>query len=412
MKIVQMKYSFLLGFLCLFTGLGTAQKADFQYQIPLSGIQADWHRIELPESVFAHSKSDLSDLRIIGTKADGSTVEAPYILRVSKSTTASEQRPFRTLNQSSNGKGYFYTFALGNTAVTNKIHLSISDKNYDWRIRLEGTNDQNEWFTIVDDYRIFGFQNGQVRYHFSDIFFPESQYKFYRLFVPSKEKPKDLKAELSFLKENAGIFHKIPIQNLQKNVDAKKKMSILDFDIASTFPISKFQIHIADNIDYVRRMNITGLTPQILNKNQKPFYRDILSGTLTSLEKNEFSIRPMPLEHGRIHIWNQDNQPLNIDSISLFGPLHYLEVRFAENADYALCFGNEVLRQPRYDIVNFQEHIPAELASLSLGTLQGATTAEAPTAALFQHKGWLWGIMLLIIGILGWFSVRMLSAND
>ena len=75
-----------------------------------------------------------------------------------------------------------------------------------------------------------------------------------------------------------------------------------------------------------------------------------------------------------------------------------------------MFYGNEKALRPRYDIDHFQNKIPAELTNLTLGKEQilKGERSEVATKPLFQSKIWLWFVMVVIIGLLGWFSLKMI----
>ena len=39
-------------------------------------------------------------------------------------------------------------------------------------------------------------------------------------------------------------------------------------------------------------------------------------------------------------------------------------------------------------------------------------TKSGVTEPLFMSKAWLWGIMTLIIGLLGWFTIKMMKKKE
>ena len=86
--------------------------------------------------------------------------------------------------------------------------------------------------------------------------------------------------------------------------------------------------------------------------------------------------------------------------------------RFTKEADYFLVFGNKNARKSNYDIARFRENIPANLTSLTLDKMQRIEKiAQQKKEPLFKNKLWLYGIMGLIILLLGWFSLKMIKSG-
>jgi hypothetical protein len=86
-----------------------------------------------------------------------------------------------------------------------------------------------------------------------------------------------------------------------------------------------------------------------------------------------------------------------------------LVARFTEPARYFLAYGNRHAGVPRYDIERFAANIPDVLQPLELGAEQALAKPEAAaTSPLFKNKAWLWALMVVVIVVLGWFTVSMM----
>ena len=84
-----------------------------------------------------------------------------------------------------------------------------------------------------------------------------------------------------------------------------------------------------------------------------------------------------------------------------------------EDANYFLVYGNKNAQKPTFDIINFADKIPENLKELSIGDeIAIDKKAEIKTKPLFENKYWLWGIMFVIIALLGWFSLKMMKKED
>ena len=72
------------------------------------------------------------------------------------------------------------------------------------------------------------------------------------------------------------------------------------------------------------------------------------------------------------------------------------------------------ISKPNYDILEFHERIPENIAELKLGDekqiLKDTNTGRK--TPLFQRKVWLWAIMAVIILVLGWFSLKMIRPRS
>jgi len=75
-----------------------------------------------------------------------------------------------------------------------------------------------------------------------------------------------------------------------------------------------------------------------------------------------------------------------------------------------LTYGNKKARRPNYDIARFTDKIPENLKALTLGPeVIIAKKKVDEIQPIFENKIWLWAIMALVIGLLGWFTLRMMK---
>ena len=77
-----------------------------------------------------------------------------------------------------------------------------------------------------------------------------------------------------------------------------------------------------------------------------------------------------------------------------------------------MTYGRKNAKRPRYDIGKFTNKIPQNLSSLTLAAAQVIPKKNTPvTKPFFENKLWLWGLMVGIILVLGWFTMKMLREN-
>lgn len=385
---------------------GQMNKYGFKRELP--GINAQWHKIILPNKIFSKVKADLSDIRIFGINTSHDTIEAPYVLRESKETTIEKVAAFSIINQSKNGKGYHYTLALNTTEPINQIELAFKQLNFDWRISLEGSLLQNEWFSILEDYRILSIHNGQTDFHFTSLLFPKSNYTFYRLLIKTKTDPQLLSANIFLNETVAGNYRNYAVQSMQ--VENQNKQTTIAIGLEQAVPISRVKIHCKDSIDYYRHVSIQYLTDSFKTQKEWQYnYATLASGTINSFEKNKFTFANTTTQRLQIIIDNQDNRPLQIDSVFVEGNTYDLITRFDEPAQYFFTYGNNLASKPQYDIENFAEKIPAQLNVLELGEEIAIDKVSTPQKEpLFKNKVWLWVIMALIILVLSGFTISMM----
>ena len=360
--------------------------------------------------MFGKVSSDLSDIRIYGLTEKNDTLEAPYILKLATEKTSLKELAFNLVNESKNDRGYYFTFEVPSENAVNQIQLEFNQQNFDWRLALEGSHDQQEWFSIIDNYRILSIKNDLTDYQFTKVQFPNSRYRYFRLRVDSDKKPKLIAAKMSLNETMEGNFRNYPIHSIKMEDKRQNKQAIIYIELKSTVPVCRLKIQVRDQFDYYRPVSIQYLSDSIkTEQGWKYTYSTLTSGMLNSIEKNEFKFNSTLLRELKVIIENQDNESLEIDSVVVDGYVHELIVRCVAPATYYLTYGNKKAAKPHYDINRFAANIPTVLTPLTLGEEQSIEKKAVKTAApLFQNKVWLWAIMILIISLLGWFALRMM----
>lgn len=390
------------------------QMDQYRAKRKLTGITAEWHRLVLPDLLFQHLNDGLSDLRIYGITENKDTVEASYLLERKEDEWTTEMIDFKLINQSKTSDGFYYTFELSGETEVNEIKINFSESNFDWRLNLEGSQDQKAWFTIEEDYRILSIENELTNYRFTDLVFPLSKYSYYRILVKSKTDPGLISASVSMNKTLSGNYRKYGVTSTQISADKTNKQTLIDVDLRDLVPVSKIKVWTSSPFDFYRPITLKCLSDSV--KTEKGWvytYQTLTSGILSSIENNNYSFQGTKLKKIQIAIDNGDNPELKIDSVSVYGFVHELKIRFTEDADYYLVYGSPTASNPNYDITHFQNDIPVNLSELVLGDeelIEKITTP--PTEPLFKNKMWLWVIMGIVILVLGWFSLSMLKKKS
>lgn len=387
------------------------QMNGYEFKREIGQIKDQWNAIELPDNIYNKVNLDLSDIRIYGITSKKDTIEAPYIFAKNEETLSETDVEFKLINQSKNDKGYYFTFQSPSENVINQLIMNFEQTNFDWRIKLEGSQNQLNWFTIVDNYRILSIKNSLTNYQFNKISFPNSKYSYYRVCISANEKPRLKSAKMTLFETNHGFLKKYNIKHKQTTEDKKRKQTVIDLELEMSVPVNKIKIGVKDKMDYYRPILIEYLTDSF--KTDKSWYFDYeqleSASTLSSIDKQEFNVSHCISNRLRITIDNYDNQPLKFDSFQIFGYQTILITRIIEPASYFLCYGKKDSQKPNYDIEQFSSKISSIAAKTLLNKEEFINPNKAVKEPLFINKAWLWGIMTLIILLLGWFTLKMMK---
>jgi hypothetical protein len=410
MKLKDKISAFLLILFCSFS---YGQLDQYNYKRELQGIKSTWHKVVLPEEIFGKVTPNLADIRIYGITAAKDTIEASYLLKLKIEKIVAKDVNFRFLNTTQNENGYYFTLEVPTEDTVNQLKLDFNKQNFDWKLTLEGSQDQQEWFTVVDDYRILSIKNAETDYQFTKITFPSTKFRFFRLLVKSEENPELINVKATYNEVKNGNFVDYDVTNIKTIQEKKAQRTVLEIDLKSTVALNSIQIKVKDTFDYYRPVSIQYIADSVKTEQGWNYlYENLASATLSSIEKNEFKFESTILKKLKISISNQDNEPLNIESIAVKGTIHELLVRFTEPAAYFLTYGNKKATKPTYDIERFVSKVPEILTVLTLGNEQKIDKKDTTKVPLFKNKIWLWLLMGIIILVLGWFSIKMMNKKS
>lgn len=403
-----------VAFLIFSPSLLMAQMNEYNYYRELGDPSEQWHKIELPPALDQHLSKEMFDLRVFGITTSGDTVEAPYLMEVANKVETRIQVSYNVLNSSYTDDTRFYTLDLGSKQAINELELFFGESNFDWDISVEGSDNQQQWFTIIEDYRILSISNHSTSFRYTTVSIPSSNYRYYRLSIPASEDPLFRNAQVSEFNKKEAKFHNFSTKITSNEVDKEMKKTVVKAKTSSPQIINTIQLEVEDSIDFYRQLTIKAITDSV--KTEKGWvyqYRTIGGGVLNSFDDQRFEVGHVKAQELVFEIANQDNAPLTISNAMTFGLKRELRVRFDQPATYYLVYGNPNPRVPRYDLQNFKNRIPTSMSALSLG--EEMTIAHDPIenpSPLFENKMWLWIVMGVVIVILGWFSISMLKGGE
>ncbi|MGY3053514.1 hypothetical protein ACVWYG_001714 [Pedobacter sp. UYEF25] len=395
----------------LFIAVGLfAQTGAFKFKRDVGKVNQTWQRLALPNSLFANAKPNLADLRIFGISKND-TLEVPYLIKTLDDQVTSSEISLKTINISNNVDGFFYTFEVPSKAAINELHLNFEQKNFDWKVNLEGSNDNKKWFTILKNYRILSIENTSTKYVFTSLKFPESKFLYFRLAVKADKQPNLNNAEIYKIDTVKGVYHAVETRSYQIKNDKITQETIANISFENPIPVSYLRVNVARKFDFYRPIKIEYATDSFkTDKGINYNYALLAEGTLSSLEELTFNFKNTLATRLRVTVLNNDNAPLTFKNFEIKGNNYEILARFDnQNINYALYYGNTKSAAPNYDLDKFKSKIPLEPPIVNLGNEQQNPTFTTHTEQpLFEKKAWLWVLMAAIIAILGWFSFKML----
>lgn len=393
----------------LAAGDGWSQDKGFNFKRKLNGpAEEGWYSIPIPAEVFQGLSRDLTDLRIYQLKASD-TLEVQYLLKILHDEVIEADVELPVFNKSKKDGKLFLTVELKKDQKVNRLDLEFEETNFNGFVQLEGSADGKEWFSVDSLQRILSIQKDAIDFKATTLSFPLSHYRYLRIRIEA-DQPLTFRSA-SFKKRETKYGVRTTPSSRWTSANKPAKQSILEVSLNDFQPVSQVIIDEDHTMDFYRPLTIEALRDSAETPKGWTYYYDpVYSGYITSLDDHRFNFPHTLAKKLRITIHNADNAPLNFKNVSVTGPQIELVAKLQPAENY-LFYGNASLNAPSYDVVHFKDKIPTELSALSVGPEENLTHPLAKTSPLFESKLWLWVIMGVIIGVLGYFTLKMMKAK-
>ena len=387
---------------------------DWQYAKPISlpDVLGQDSLVEITpdREVFAGSVPGLADLRII---ADTGT-EVPYKLEVSPATT---QRTSFQVNISDKGyvPGQYTSFIadLGRSGILhNEIEFQTSSTNFRRTAIAETSNDRVTWARVTEqtvyDFTVrernFTTRNTRVRY-------PESTVRYLRVRI-ADDGSGNIEisgATVFFVKETAAREGIWPATIVDVSRDTSQRTSLVLIDLGSPgLPTHRLAIKVND-VNFHRGVTLQASADRetwmtILSRSEIYAYdTPKFVGSSSVISYPETTLRYL-----RLIIHDEDNPPLNIQGVTVWGLQPRLVFSVKPGQSYQLYYGNREARRPSYDIERiFPYLVTDDLPESRLGPQalnKGFVEKKPPLPPLSERLPWLLptviGVAVVLVALL------------
>jgi hypothetical protein len=386
-----------------------AQENSWLYRRKVTGVgQEGWYSIILPPDIFTHTSDTFDDLRILSISND--TLEIPFVLNVKETEYESESVSLSIMNESRKDGIYYVTFLNSGKAI-NQIDLEFEEGNYFATVRLEGSQNNKQWFQVVDEQKVFSIDNSFEQYRYNELHFPVSNYDYFRVAIKSQLPLHFIRGSFRNYQERPGRYNTVGHEWKVKQ-DKRAKQTVAELKLDHYQPVSKITLDIPSNKDYYRSARIEIMADSF--KTEKGWiknYTEVYNGYFTSIHPNEVNFTNSLASEVRVTINNLDNAPLEIKDIKVEGPVVELTASLLSGPETFLYYGKKDSYKPSYDIEHFRDKIPSTTTQASLGMEETLIAPPEKVTAFFENKNLLYAIMFVIIGVLGFFTLRMMKAK-
>ena len=349
------------------------------------------HKIILPAAIRSYSKEDLSDFRIVDTNG----VAIPYYINPETNPEiASHFSEFKVISKTAIPKKKTTVIFESAKTSLDEIVVSITNSDVTKRFNISGSNDQKEWFGLINNSQLNDLENSQDTSVFKTIALPISSYHYLKIdFDDSKTLP------INLLK--VGFFTQAIKTNAVEEIIAKSSQ------IGQLSSPNKTQIRVAfDNFQIINQIRFEISNPSLFKRNARIYriktrkvkhkvetYQETLFHfELNSNQKNSFAIPQLFEKEFYIEIENQDNQPLSFSKISYFQNQVSVIADLKTTENYTIKTGNSMAIAPNYDLENFKSKISNNLPEATIYEVkhQNRINSKPKEKSIWQQPWFMW----------------------
>lgn len=391
--------------LCLFlTGIANdfKQKADID-SVPQTGF----YKVILSPDIVSGLNENYSDFRIY----DSRKTEIPYLLYKDNFYYKSVYfREFPIIENSTDEHAKLSTLIIENPnkELRSEIRLIIRNTDAEKEITLKGSDNKKDWYIITKGYpeRVTGANNDSSETRV--LSFPPSNYAFFKLTLSAKKQDIFQIIKAGFIDEKMakGAYAPLPAPRIIRKDSVLKSYITLIFE--KPYEINRLEWKISKPELFLRHCTIS--KQRLLTHYG---YETIYSQELSSKKLPVWQFETIKTDSLVIIVENNNNIPLQIESINAFQLNIYAITKLEAKNCYTLLFDNQTLMEPEYDLKYFTDQIPQILPeihckSISLLDNYEKNIPKKHTAFVF-NKLFLWIVLIIIaIGLIV-LSVKLLK---
>ncbi|MEM0997314.1 MAG: hypothetical protein AAGN35_09560 [Bacteroidota bacterium] len=408
-----MRFTFVA--LLLFSGILPAQVGDWEAQVEPSPRPAYCDILLSPELV-ARLNPEFGNLRLY----DGQAEEVPYLV-FSEGHVEQEValRWYPRVREDHWRRWYSRSYFKNPRAdLIDRMVLKIRNADVRQTFWLSGSDDLQRWYIVKEDFAYASNYDPGSSYNLLTLDFPPVDYKYYKVEIRHHwhEPIQIMGAGYYAVSETAGHYQPVPRPALAQTENNDR--SVVDLDFGAAHYIDRLFFEIDGPEMYHREARLERKQAYGGYELLEKFVLDSRSVHLLRFE----SLRARDL---RLTVENADDKPLRVAAVQALQLQKYLTAKLAKGDSATLLIGPESQRAPVYDLAYFTSDLPTRRPRLRTLNLvdrrprpDTASRPAAPpivesaptpkTKPFLQDKAFLWIGIVLIVGLLGYLSVRML----
>ncbi|WP_370476121.1 hypothetical protein [Tamlana flava] len=388
----------------LWAGITFAQEFKVKGEIH---VNADGlYRIHIPHGVRSYSKSGLQDFRIWDSQGS----QVPYFVTSSNENTVLSNFEEFPIISSSNIADSTATYVFKNPYKTiEQAVLLIANYKGSKRYRLEGSNNQKEWFGIVNSGQLNQLSHPTQTRIYKVISFPLCAYQYLKIvFNDEHSLPVNLlKIGTTTTQMLPVLMENIPVQDIA--FEEKERHTEIHIRFERTVEINQIKLDITAPDLYNRDATLYTIRQREVKQKMETYRKQLSTFSIRSDEPQIFNITNCNEKEIYLKINNGDNPKLEISGIHLLQNPLYVIANLKNNEKYLVTAGNDTLNFPDYDISDVTNTAIHDFPIAQIRALVYSKSIKENLMSSFWEKSWfMWCCIILAAIMILYFAFSLL----
>ncbi|MFB9057788.1 DUF3999 family protein [Mariniflexile ostreae] len=376
------------------------------------------YRIRIPQNIRSYATKDLRDFRVWDTKGQ----QVPYFIQPTsdyKKTKVSDFEAFPIISNTRIADSNA-TYIFKNSYKTlDKAVLLIANYQGNKTYRLEGSNDQEHWFGLVNSGQLNQLSHAIETRVYKTIHFPVCSYPYLKIVFDDRHSLPINLLEIGIANtETLDIvpvtMENVPVESITFLEKDKKTQIHARFERPEG--IDQIQMVITAPDLYSRNAELYTLKEEEVKRRLETYREYIATFTIRSDKALVFDL-PTTIEQDiYLEIDNKDNPKLHISDIHFMQAPVYLVASLKQGEPYKVTAGNDNLNFPDYDIFDATNTTKNELPIAEINTVayQQPVTKAKDAIPFWQQSWFMWcciGLAAIMISYFAFSLLKDLSKN-
>jgi hypothetical protein len=404
-KTTLMKINFIVLFIFIYC-FGFAQS----HIASIENVQKDgFNKIQISAEVRSASRENLDFFRIL----DKNNKEVPYVVFDNTNRNFQRYRELKILRKTilkDSITSIEIPFNYPTQKYSEDIGLHISNTTLNKTCTVSGSDNQIEWFGLVDNQLLTNLNNEKGTSVKKIIHLPSNNYKFLKIDFNDKNSLPINIIDVGYFNGEQKVIDTSILNDFKYKIkeDLKKKKTIITFSSDIFQKVDGISLATATQL-FSRSAKVFVTKTRNVKRQTESYQQEISSFQLNSNTSNTFKFNSFFVKEFTIEIENQDNQPLEISKIDLLQENLYVIADLKSNEKYEVII-DSTFTKPQYDLANFidssKDYPKAKISKLTKIKSKKENSSEKP---FWQSKAFMWICILFGIAITGYFAIGLLK---